>query len=127
MILSFELLEFARWLPYLKKGGVIVTSEQKINPMSVITGKAAYPEAIVEKLEQAGAAVVSADSLDIARKAGNEKASNVALIGLGEKYFGIDSEILRDAVRTSVPEKFVELNLRAFDLGAEAAATYKNQ
>ena len=125
VILSFELLEAARWLPYLKKGGVIVTSEQRINPMSVITGKAVYPEAIAEELEKAGATVVSADSLDLARKAGNEKASNVALIGLGEKYFGIDSKILRDAVSTSVPEKFVELNLRAFDLGSEASGTDK--
>lgn len=122
IIMSFELLEAARWLPCLKKGGVIITNTQRINPMPVITGAAEYPENLVEKLKVSGAKVIAADALALAREAGSEKAVNVALIGLMAKSLGFDTELLHEAVRMSVPEKFVELNLRAFELGAAAGA-----
>lgn len=120
VILSFEQLEAARWLPYLKKGGVIVTSEQKINPMPVITGAAKYPEVVLDTIKNAGVSLVSANALELARQAGSEKASNVALIGLAAHVLGFDEESLKAALRACVPEKFLELNLRAFDLGVSA-------
>ena len=119
VIISFELLEAARWLPYLKKDGVIVTNTQQINPMPVVTGAAEYPENLVEKLKATGANVIAEDALAIAREAGNEKAVNVALIGLVAHALGFDEETLREAIRISVPEKFLELNLKAFDLGVK--------
>lgn len=117
VIISFELLEAARWLPYLKKDGVIVTNTQQINPMPVVTGTAQYPENLVEKMKAAGAKVIAEDALAIAREAGNEKAVNVALIGLVAHSLGFDEDTLREAIKISVPEKFLELNLRAFELG----------
>ncbi len=122
VIISFELLEAARWLPYLKKDGVIVTNTQQINPMPVVTGAAEYPENLVEKLKATGANVIAEDALAIAREAGNEKAVNVALIGLVAHALGFDEETLREAIRISVPEKFLELNLKAFDLGVKHGA-----
>lgn len=118
IIMSFELLEAARWLPYLKKDGVIITNTQKINPMPVVTGAAEYPDALVEKMKATGAKVIAADALSIAREAGNEKAVNVALIGLMAHSLGFDTEIMTEAIKMSVPEKFLELNLKAFELGA---------
>ena len=56
-IVSFELLEAARWLPYLKEDGQIVTNIQQIDPMPVVTGAAAYPENLVEKMRATGADV----------------------------------------------------------------------
>ena len=122
IIMSFELLEAARWLPYLKKDGVLITNTQQINPMPVVTGAAAYPTDLVEKMKAAGANVIAADALAIAREAGNEKAVNVALIGLMAHALGFDTETLHEAIRMSVPEKFLELNLRAFELGASYKA-----
>ncbi len=122
IIMSFELLEAARWLPYLKKDGVLITNTQQINPMPVVTGAAAYPAELVEKMKAAGANVIAADALAIAREAGNEKAVNVALIGLMAHALGFDTETLHEAIRMSVPEKFLELNLRAFELGASYKA-----
>ena len=117
IILSFELLEAARWLPYLKKEGVIVVNTQEINPMPVITGAMTYPENIVEKIRAKDVKVVAADTLSLAREAGNEKASNVALIGLMGQYLGFDVETLREAVKMSVPPKFLDVNMKAFELG----------
>ena len=122
IIMSFELLEAARWLPYLKKGGVVITNTQQINPMPVITGAAEYPEDLAEKMRAAGAKVIAADALAIAREAGSEKAVNVALIGLMAHALGFDRETLIEAIRMSVPPKFLELNLKAFELGDRARA-----
>ena len=53
-ILSFEQLEAARWLPYLKLDGQIILNDQQIDPMPVVTGAARYPDGVVEKLRAAG-------------------------------------------------------------------------
>ena len=62
IIISFEQLESARWLPYLKKGGVLISSTQKIDPMPVIMGKATYPEEILNKLQEKDIKLVALDS-----------------------------------------------------------------
>ena len=119
VILSFEQLESARWLPYLKIGGTAVSAIQRINPMPVITGAAEYPEDIIKKIKALGVNIIAEDAAAIAREAGNEKAANVALIGLAANVLGFDAETLREAVRSCVPPKALEVNLKAFDIAAE--------
>ena len=118
IILAFEQMEALRWSPYLKPGGLIITSKQRIKPMPVITGAAAYNENIPEKLTTAGFNVVTVDAAGIAREAGNEKASNIAVIGALSKHIesdGISREILTAAVTACVPEKALAVNLKAFE------------
>ncbi len=122
VILSFELLEAARWLPNLKNGGTIITSTQKINPMPVITGAAQYPDSIVEDITALGVDLRAYDAQSIAREAGNERASNVALIGLASGVLGFELDVLRSAVAACVPEKALEINLNAFDLAVRKSA-----
>ncbi len=121
VILSFEQLEASRWLPNLKIGGAIITSTQQINPMPVITGAAEYPTELISKLKAENVNVLAADAVDIAKKAGSVKASNVALIGLASHVLGFECEALRSAVAACVPEKALEINLSAFDMGVQAA------
>jgi len=117
-ILSFELLEAARWASYLKEGGQIITNTQQINPMPVITGAAAYPENIVEKLVGEGLKVDAFDALSIAEKAGTTKAVNIVLLARFAKYLGFTKEEWEKAIEESVPERFRQLNLEAFRLGS---------
>ncbi len=117
IILSFELLEAARWLPYLKKDGVVITNTQQINPMPVIIGAAEYPTGLVEKIRAKGVKIIAADALSLAREAGNEKSVNVALIGLMTQFSGFDADLIRKAIEISVPAKFLDVNLKAFELG----------
>jgi len=117
IILSFEQLEAARYLPYLKKGGTIITNTQKMDPMPVITGAAQYPENLVEKLRQAGVNVVDFDALSVAESAGSIKAVNVALIGKLAKYYDIPYDVWVNAINETVAPKFAELNQKAFELG----------
>ena len=116
IILAFEQLEAYRALPWLKEGGKIITADQKINPMPVITGAAKYPENIIEKLKSV-ANVIALDALALAKEAGNAKAANVVLIGLMAKNTDIPYEKWVECVKETVPQKFLEVNLRAFDLG----------
>ena len=117
IIVSFELLEAARWLSYLKKGGHLITSTQTLDPMPVITGAAQYPTDIVEKIKGMGVDIIAADALSLAEEAGNAKASNVVLMGLIASKMSFDDSVWKDAIKNCVPEKFLELNLKAFELG----------
>ncbi len=119
IIISFEQLEAARWLPYLKKGGHLVTSTQKIDPMPVITGAAAYPDNIIEKIKSQGIDVIAVDALTLAEQAGNSKASNVVLMGVVSTKMPFDVSAWEKAVEECVPAKFLELNKKAFALGRE--------
>ncbi|MDE6832819.1 MAG: indolepyruvate oxidoreductase subunit beta [Ruminococcus sp.] len=117
IIISFELLESARSLPYLKKGGHLITSVQRVDPMPVITGMAEYPEKIVEKLIGAGADVTAVDALTLAEQAGTSKASNVVLMGVLASKMDFPEEVWQNALEKCVPPKFLDLNKKAFSLG----------
>ena len=119
-IVSFELLEAARWTEYLKPGGKIITNTQKINPMPVIIGAAEYPENLVEKMCSAGIDVDALDALSLAEQAGSSKAVNLVLMGRLSKYFDFTVEDWMAAIEASVPPKFLEMNKKAFSLGLEA-------
>ncbi|MBQ7679612.1 MAG: indolepyruvate oxidoreductase subunit beta [Butyrivibrio sp.] len=119
-IVSFELLEAARWLPYLREGGRIVTNTQQIDPMPVITGAAQYPADLVARMQAAGAQVDAIDCLALAEQAGSAKAVNVVLLGRLSHYFDIPDKAWQEALAALVPQKFLELNQKAFTLGKEA-------
>ncbi len=116
-IVSFEILEAARWLSYLKKDGQIVTNTQQIDPMPVITGAAQYPEDLAEKIKNAGAKIDAIDCLSVAKEAGSAKAVNIVLLGRLSHYFDIPEEAWMASLEANVPEKFLEMNKKAFELG----------
>jgi len=118
-IVSFEQLEAARWLKYLKPGGKIIVNTQKISPMPVITGVAQYPDALVERMISAGASVDALDALRLASDAGSSKAVNIVLMGRLSKHFNFAPEAWQKALTEVVPERFLDLNRKAFALGAE--------
>ena len=116
-IISFEMLEAARWVEYLRKGGTIVTNTQEINPMPVIIGAAEYPQNLAEKIAEKGINIEAFDALSLAEEAGTSKAVNLVLLGRISKYFDFTDEEWMDAIEKSVPAKFLELNKKAFSLG----------
>ncbi|MDD6136022.1 MAG: indolepyruvate oxidoreductase subunit beta [Lachnospiraceae bacterium] len=116
-IVSFEMLEAARYLEYLKKDGRIVVNTQQIDPMPVITGAMEYPSDLLAKMEAVGAKVDAMDCLSLAEEAGSSKAVNIVLMGRLSKYFDIPVEKWEQAIDECVPAKFAELNHKAFLLG----------
>ena len=119
-IVSFELLEAARWLPFLKPDGQIVTNIQQIEPMPVVTGAMEYPEDLVQKMRDAGAKVDAMDCVALAQEAGTVKAVNLVLLGRLSHYFDFPDEVWQNAIEACVPQKFLEINRKAFELGKKA-------
>ena len=120
MIVSFEQLEAARYVSYLKKGGTIITNTQKISPMPVITGAAEYPDGIIDKIKAMGINIIAVDALSAAEKAGSARAVNVVLMGVLSKVLpGIELDAWKKAVEKCVPAKVIEINEKAFDLGRD--------
>ncbi len=116
-IISFEQLEGARWLSYLKKGGKLIVSTQKTDPMPVITGVAKYPEEIIEKIKAENIDVIAVDALSLAEGLGNAKASNVVIMGVVSRILDFEDKYWQKAIEECVPAKFLELNKKAFELG----------
>lgn len=117
VILSFELLEAARYTEYLAKDGRIITNTQQINPMPVIIGAAEYPEELVSKIRAKGIDLDAIDALKAAVEAGSSKAVNIVLLGRLSKYFDFTEEEWMKAIEESVPEKFIDMNKKAFAAG----------
>lgn len=120
-ILSFELLESARWIGYLKKGGRLITNTHRTPPMPVITGAAEYPSNIEAHLREL-ADVTALEAMPLAEQAGSAKAVNVVLVGVLSRSMDIPEENWLRAIEETVPLKFAELNRRAFLLGREVQA-----
>ena len=116
MILAFEKLEAARWLSYLKEGGTVILNDREIAPMPVITGAAEYPDGLVADIA-AKAKVIAIDALSLSLKAGSAKAVNVVLIGVLARSSDISKEVWIQTIKDTVPAKFLDLNLKAFELG----------
>lgn len=118
-IVSFEMMEAARYLPYLRMDGQIVTNTQQIDPMPVLTGAAEYPEDLTGKLKATGVKVDAMDCLALAEEAGSAKAVNLVLLGRLSKYFDLPEEAWMKSLEAIVPAKFVEMNKKAFALGRD--------
>ena len=116
-IVSFELLEAARYVNFLKPGGRVVVSDQQIDPMPVITGAAEYPADLDKKMAALDIKVDIMDALALAEQAGSSKAVNLVLMGRLSRYFDFPEEAWQKAIDACVPEKFLELNRKAFALG----------
>lgn len=116
MILAFEKLEAARALPYLKEGGTVILNDREIAPMPVIKGAAEYPDGLVADIA-AKAKVIAIDALSLSLEAGSAKAVNVVLIGVLARSSDISKEVWIQTIKDTVPAKFLDLNLKAFELG----------
>jgi indolepyruvate ferredoxin oxidoreductase beta subunit len=118
---AFEMMEAVRYLPYLHKGSKVIVNTQKILPPSVATGKAAYPENVLQALTEREIVVVPVDAFDLAREVGEVKTANVVMVGALSAFLPIDPAVCEEVIRTRVPERFREVNLKAFAAGRKVS------
>lgn len=116
-IVSFEMLEAARYTDYLKPDGKIIVNTQTIDPMPVITGAVKYPENLEQKMKDAGFFVDAVDCLSLAQEAGTAKSVNIVLMGRLSKYMSFAEEEWLKAIEKLVKPQFLEMNKKAFALG----------
>jgi len=145
VLLALEQLEGLRYLPWLRPGGLAVVSSERIAPVSVTLGGAAYPadgEAALLAAQGAGhgpGCIVLVDALAIATEAGHPRTSNVALVGTlslfldgltsadasqgtgvpGEPALNDNAALWEEVIAADVPPRAREANLKAFRLARE--------
>lgn len=119
IIVSFEIMETARWLGFLKKGGKLVVNNFKIASAPILSGAAAYPDGIIEDLKSKAECTVI-EASEIAEELGNPKVMNVIIVGSLVKALGLlDKVDWEKVIKANVKEKFHDINLKAFKRGAE--------
>ena len=118
VLISFERLEAARYAHFLKKDGILIVNDCRIDPMTVVIGAKTYPEGIIEKLS-AEHKLFSIDGGKVARELGNSKVLNSAVLGLAAKHIGFTEEEWLQVLRATVPPKTVDINVAAFRRGYE--------
>ena len=117
ILVSFEKLETLRYLDYLKADAVVIINEEEIYPPSVNLGESMYPVNIVEHISKYFRSVNCVDALGIARRAGNVRTVNTALLGALSNNLKITDDVWNRVLQESFPEKALKANLQAFNLG----------
>lgn len=116
ILISFERAEALRYSHYLKKNGIIVVNDCRIDPMTVVIGSAEYPENIISRLKEKHETHFI-DGLKTAKKLGNSKVLNSVVLGAAARFIGFEKEVWLDVLRETVPQKTIEINERAFLAG----------
>ena len=116
VLIAFERLEALRYLHFLKKDGVVIVNDWRIDPITVVTGAAEYPENILETLQAARKTVV-VEATKTALEMGAPKAFNVVVLGPAARYMGFEKDDWVKVLEATVPPKTVEVNRRAFEAG----------
>ncbi len=116
VLIAFEMLEAKRYAHFLKKDGVIVVNEHRIDPITVVTGAASYPENIIENLEKEYK-VYKVNAMEEALKLGNSKVFNIIVLGVAARHMDFAKEAWLDVIEKTVPPKTVEMNKKAFEVG----------
>ena len=118
---AFEMMEAVRYLPYLHEGSKVIVNTQQILPPSVATGQAEYPAEVLDNLTERGIVVVPVDAFDLAREVGEVRTANVVMVGAMSAFLPVDLDVYGDIIRARVPERFRDVNLRAFEAGRRAS------
>ena len=118
VLIAFERLEALRYAHFLKKDGVIVVNDHRIDPITVVTGAAEYPDGIIEQLEKEHK-VLKVKAMDEALRLGNAKVFNIIVLGVAARHMDFSREAWLDVIEKTVPSKTIEINKQAFLLGYE--------
>lgn len=116
-MVSFELLEALRYLPFVREEGIVITNTQRILPVSVASGDAAYPANILDTLLDHSAHLVAVDAHAEVLALGDPRMINMVLIGALSRYVPFDAGLWIESIENRMPESIASLNIRAFNVG----------
>jgi len=119
IMVAFEKMEAVRYADFLKPDGIAVINDYALQSATTAAGLAEYPEGCVEAMQAAFKCHVF-NAADIAASLGNPKCMNIVLFGAMTAVLGMDDIDWETVIRETVPEKFIDLNLKAYRAGREA-------
>ena len=116
VVIAFERLEALRYLHFLKKDGVVIVNDWRIDPITVVTGVASYPENVLDTLKEMRKTIVVEATAE-AKKLGAPKAFNIIVLGAAARHMGFEKQDWLSVIETTVPPKTIEVNKQAFEIG----------
>lgn len=116
VLIAFERLEALRYAHFLKKDGVLIINDHRIDPITVVTGVASYPDNIIENLKEEHK-VYAINASEESLKLGNSRVFNLIVLGLAAQHMDFTKEQWYEVIEKTVPPKTVDINKRAFDVG----------
>ena len=116
VIIAFEKLEALRYAHYLKKDGVLIVNDWRIDPMPVVIGAAEYPQNILETLAQSYK-IYTVNAMEEAKKLGNSRVFNLIVLGVAAQHMDFTQQQWHTVIENTVPPKTVEINKTAFNVG----------
>ena len=122
IVVAFEMMEAVRYLPYMHSQTKVIVNTHKIYPPAVATGKMDYPENVLAELISRDIHVKELDAFEIASKVGEVRAVNIVMVGVLSTYLPIDEQVYVDVINERIPERFREVNIKAFQEGRKIAA-----
>ena len=122
IVVAFEMMEAARYLPYMHKDTKVIVNTHKIYPPAVATGKMEYPENVLGELTSQNIHVKELDAFEIARRVGEVRSVNIVMVGVLSTYLPIEEQVFLDVMNERIPERFRDVNIRAFQEGRKVAA-----
>lgn len=128
VLIGFEPGEAVRSLVYLRPGGTVVTNAHPVAPVAAVSSAPYSGQAMLARLDGCGARLAVVDGDAICAEVGSTKVLNVALLGaaaaVGALGFTLDQ--LESAIRESVRERFIALNIQALHAGARAQSAQRH-
>lgn len=121
VIMASELLEALRWLPFLKDGGRIAVSTQRIPPPTVARGEQVYPDDILARLKDRDPQLIALDCLELANQAGDSRTATIVLLGGLSTILHFPEAAWLDRLKKEAPKKAIAVNLTAFAAGRAQA------
>jgi indolepyruvate ferredoxin oxidoreductase beta subunit len=122
IVVAFEMMEAVRYLPYMHSGSKVIVNTHKIYPPAVATGKMVYPENVLDELTSRDIHVRELNAFDIASGVGEVRAVNIVMVGVLSTYLPVDEQVYVDVMHERIPERFRDVNIRAFQEGRKTAA-----
>ncbi len=122
IVLGLEPLEaFRVGVKYVRPDGMVIMNIRPYESIDIKTGQAEYPSLsdIIESFQRLDARVISLDATEMAIQAGTDKSMNIVMLGVlaANQKALIPRNILEEVIKKRVPPKFVEVNIKAFELG----------
>ena len=122
IVVAFEMMEAVRYLPYMHSQTKVIVNTHKIYPPAVATGKMAYPENVLAELTNRDIHVKELDAFEVASRVGEVRAVNIVMVGVLSTYLPIDEGVFVDVMKERIPERFRDVNIRAFQEGRKIGA-----
>ena len=119
ILVSFEKMETARWLEFLKEDGKVVINDFEIPSAPILVGKVDYPEGVIKYVKDNVKDVIVLKASDLANSLGNIRTTNVIIVGTLIKALGLDDINWEQVVKDTVKSKFVDINVEALKLGMQ--------